>query len=328
MSKMLTPLLILVVAVLAVALFLRGSEVMYSILSVNSTYATLNLTDSGPGINITCYDVPTSSTSTILLVGGDRREVVCNGTADDSNGNTELAVVSGYFSTNNKKNCTADTMDCYVNNTCGFLSSPNATAKYWECRFWLWYNAENTTKAGTWVGNATIYSNGATGTKNASATYVGLNVSELLAIGVPSLMSFSQNRVTALALGINDTLIGSSSCPQCVLNISNYGNIMIDLMVNASTWTGPAGSTCGNLKADHIHINITDNTWYNESYPLNLTPIEWSNAFNLAENNTAGLPITVPPWPSVKNVFMGIGLPIGVSGSCQSTIWFTAIASN
>ena len=157
MSKMLTPLLVLAVAVLAIALFLRGSEVMYAVLSVNSTYATLNLTDVGPGINITCYDVPTSSSANILLVGGDKREVVCNGTADDSNGNTELSSVMGYLSTANKKNCTQDNLDCYTNNSCGFLSTViNTTAKYWECRYWLWFNAANTTKAGTWVGNATV----------------------------------------------------------------------------------------------------------------------------------------------------------------------------
>ena len=161
---------------------------------------------------------------------------------------------------------------------------------------------------------------------NTSATYVGINVSELLAIGVPSTLSFSANRPTPLVLGMNDTLIGSSSCAQCVMNVSNFGNIQIGVMVNASTWTGTAGSTCANLKADHIHINMTaDNTWYNQSYPINSTPIKWDSTFNHDKNTTAGIANNWPPAPSIKNMYLGIGLPIGIAGSCQATIWFTAV---
>jgi len=318
---MLTPLLVLVIAVLAVALFLRGSEVMYAVLSVNSTYAYLNLTDTGPGINITCYDVPTSSTSTILLVGGDKREVVCNGTADDSNGNSELSVVSGYFSTGDKKNCTQDNLNCYVNNTCGFLGSPNTTAKYYECRFWLWFNAQNTTKSGTWVGNATIYSNGA-GSKNASATYVGLNVSELLAIGVRDMMRFGSH-----AVGANDSQVGT--CAECDHPVYNYGNIRMDILVNGTDFTPGAGGSCNALKVGFLHANLTDNSDYSMSYALTLYSENSTAAmsgFNLNPNATVGVPNNQPTIPSNGTVYWGIGVPMGVAGNCQSTIWFTAVS--
>ncbi len=328
MSKVLTPMLVLIVAVLAVALFLRGSEVMFAISSVNSTYATLNLSDVAPSVNASCWDKASGSSTTVTLVGGSKREVVCNGTADDPNGNTELTSVDGVFGqtvTPNTAWCADSVLNCYVNSSCAFLGTINATAKYYECKFFISFNAQNTSQLDTtgWGYNITLTSNGVN--RSASSSNV-LNVSEVLAIGVPGSLTFSNGR--QVVAGINDSLVGNPACKECMFNISNFGNVLMRLQINATDFSAGAGGTCTNLEAGHIHVNTTDGTRYNESYALTAAPTDSStrmSAFTLAKNSTTVPSITAMIKPSVGNIYFGLGVPYGVAGNCQATIWFTAL---
>ncbi|MFQ6009959.1 MAG: hypothetical protein ACE5J7_02460, partial [Candidatus Aenigmatarchaeota archaeon] len=241
MSKYLTPVLILAVAVLAVALFIKGGEVItaYQVQTVNQTAPTLNITSIAPTMeNVLCYDyngdllTQMAGANELALKGGTTARVICNGTGADDNGAWEInGTVSGsidgrvYDSTKTSA-CTADSTDCYVNSSCEVLGVKNATAQYFECTFDLWYHADNTSDSGDWYGWMNVSdttSNGGDGQDNDT-----FDVDELLAVGVPGVLSFGSHAP-------GDTLVTGKGH-----DVTNYGNVRIDLQING---TDP-GMTC------------------------------------------------------------------------------------
>ncbi len=320
MTRVLTPMLLLIVAILAVALFLRGSEVMFAISSVNSSYALLNLTNAPPNVtNVRCYDALSWSQSTVTLIGGGSKEVLCNGTVEDYNGAADVTSVVGSLVTSSN-NCThEDNLNCYMNTSCAFISL-NSTFKNMECRFWLRYNAYNTTKSGTWTGNITVGDSGSA-YRNGTAA---INVSELLAIGVNNILAFGGH-----SIGSNDSVVGTGACAACAHPVYNYGNVRIDILLNATNFTPGAVGICTQLVNGYLHVNNTDASSYALSYPLTGNPADSATAFsgfNLAANVTGGIPNSQMTVPTTGYTYWGIGVPAGVSGSCQATIWFTAVA--
>lgn len=312
MSKYVTPLLVLVVAVLAVALFMRGSEVLtaLAVQQTNTSAVTANVSNVAPSCGpMTCYDAD-DTTDFIDLVGGGKRYVKCNTTCDDPNGQYDMTSFKGHISTAGAGPCTADNRNCYVNNSCENVSVGNNTAYYITCSYWFWFNADNTSKSGDWTGNITAIDAGGL---SGYATDT-IDVAELLAIGVDSVLAFGTKTPAQ-----NDTVCAKSH------NIYNAGNVQIDFQVNASTMTCDQS---GSIPPGYIAANLTANGEYDVSYHLSTTlgGPDTGNKFNanLDENNTA---TTQPPIFPSKATYWGIGIPSGVLGNCQGTIWFAAVSS-
>ena len=339
MSK-LTPLLVLVVAVLAVALFVRGGEVLtaLAISSTNSSAATVNITNTAPQVfNVRCFDASDNSqlttASKLLLLGGSTKTIYCNATVFETNGVRDLTGFYGSVHEDIATNgdlCAEDDRWCYQNNTCSNVTDINTTALEARCTFILWFNADNTTVTGNWTGNITVkdsYPNVAYNNLGA-ANRTNFSVDTLLAVGVDSLLAFGNKNagtnMTNLGGTTSTSLGNATACDsECNHTVKNYGNTQIDLQVNGSTMTCQPGS----ITAEYVKYHLTWNTAYASGYPLTATLSDSTsnlNTFNLAENNTASVANSFTPLPTQKDTYWGVGVPVNTKGNCQGTIHFAA----
>ena len=328
MSKYMTPVLVLAVAVLAVSLFIKGGEVItaYDVASTNTSEATLNISDIDPTMeNVKCYDYNTAElgnmgSNPLALKGGTTALVICNGTANDENGGEYINSTSGgaswniegrIYETSQGSACAADSTNCYTNLTknCEVIGVKNATANYYECSFQVYYHADNTSQSGSWTGWMEITDDDA-GSGSATATW---DMDELLAVGVPGELAFGTARP-------GDTLAVNKSH-----TVTNYGNVEMDLQLNGSN----PGMTCdsvANIPTGNIKFNCTSTqgTDYGAGTPLTTSASSTNcTGFDLAESSSTAS----PPVVSTDDTYWGVNVPEGVSGNCQGTIWFTAIAS-
>jgi hypothetical protein len=338
MSKYLTPVLVLVVAVLAVALFVRGGEVLtaLAISATNSSAATVNLTNVPTQIStVRCFlttdnSLLTIPTANLSLVAGASQQIYCNATVNDPDGTNDVIKIYGSVRTNAATSgdlCFEDDRWCYVNNTCENATTINVTAKEVRCTYKLWFNADNTSVSGSWTPNIST-----TDTTSQSFGNVGnrtnFSVNTLLAIGVNPLIAFGNKKA-----GINMTNVGGTSgtpggtdtaCDSyCNHSSYNYGNTEMHIEVNATTMSCNAG---GNIPAGFLRVNATYNSAYSESYILtnSLDTTALSHTLVLNENNTASVRNADQPLPTIKASYWGIGVPNGAQGNCQGTIYFVA----
>jgi len=341
MSK-LTPVLLLAVVVLAVALFVRGGEILtaLAISTTNSSAATVNITNTAPQVfNVRCFNDGTNdqltTASKLSLLGGDSKTIYCNATVFENNGVRDLTTFYGSVHEDIATSgdlCAEDDRWCYQNNTCANVTDINTTAMEVRCTYKLWFNADNTTVTGNWTGNITVKdsNNNVAYNNYGLANRTNFSVDTLLAVGVDNLLAFG----TKVA-GVNMTnLGGTTSTPlgtattcdsECNHTVKNYGNTQIDLQVNASTMTC---SQNGNIPAGFIMVHLTYNTAYASGYPLTATLSDSAsslNAYNLAENNTASVANSFTPLPTQKDTYWGVGVPLNAKGNCQGTIHFAAV---
>jgi len=311
MTKYVTPVLVLVVAVLAVALFVRGGEVITALQvgTTNTSPVTVNVTNQPPNCSeMTCYDED-GTTDYIDLVAGGTRLVYCNATCNDPNGVYDMDTFVGQIQTGGAGPCTADTRNCYVNTSCSNTSTGNGTATIVECSYWFYYHADNTSKSGDWTGNITAVDT--SGTQGHATDTI--DVQELLAIGVDPVLAFGSKPPA-----VNDTTCTKDH------TLFNYGNVQIDFQVNASDLTC---DVAGSIPAGYLAVNLTSGDSYDIAYHLTSTlggpdtGNKFDN-FNLDESSATGAPT-----PTTKETYWGIGVPSGVSGNCQGTIWFAAVLS-
>jgi len=313
MAKYVTPVLVLVVAVLAVALFVRGGEVLtaLAISTTNVSASTTNITNTAPTCQeATCYDADTT-TDNIDLVGGDTRFVYCRAVCNDNNGWGNIINYTGTIGTSGSDCTPATYLSCYQNTTCENTSSVNTTAQNIQCSYNFWFHADNTSQDGSWTGG--IKAGDVPGLESAQTTDT-IDVQALLALGVNSVLSFG-----AKSAAINDSQTTHSH------TIYNYGNIQMDFQVNGSAMS----CTVSTIPAEYLKASLSAATAYSAAYPLTATldgpdTGDKFDSFNLAEGTTTtGSPVVASSSPS----YWGIGIPSGVSGNCQGSIWFAAVAS-
>ena len=338
MPKLLTPLLLMAVAVLAIAFFIRGGQLMYAVQSVNSSWATTNITNSAPyEEGWSCSDDYTGSVDTTVdLNGGSYKIVTCNSTVTDFNGandfnGTSIASAFAFFGpATSWTSCiiggSPNFVNCVLNTSCAWLLPiKNVTSQYLECKFALWFNANNTT-AGSEYWNATHYQIiDLGGLTSNTGVYDTIEMAPLLAIGVDSVLAFGVK-----SAGVNDTNVGSGcgSNPNCKVNVTNYGNIKFDVMVNGSAMTCVGGSG-GTIQPYSLKYSLTDNSAFTSGTSLTATmtdSLATLTTFNLLPNQTTSIRSDPPTAPG-KPTWWGIGVPPGVNGNCQGIVWFTAVDS-
>ena len=324
MSKYLTPVLVLAVAVLAVALFIKGGEVItaYDVSSVNTTAPTLNITDQPPTVHdVACYDYNLAAlgdmgSNPLALRGGTQANVTCNGTVIDENGAEYInGTVSGnvtgaIYETTQGPTCDADNGDCIKDASCSPTSIINATAHLYTCEFLVWYMADNTSDSGSYTGFMNADDGAVANLGNdTSDTF---DVDELLAVGVPGELAFG-TASPGEKLSVNKSH-----------TVTNYGNIRMDLQLNGSN----PGMTCDsaqNVPTGNIKYNCTDDqvTLFDGYGSILTTTASSANCttFNLVESDTA----SGTPTATTDDTWWGVEVPLGVFGDCEGTIWFTAI---
>lgn len=311
MTKYVTSILVLVVAVLAVALFVRGGEVLtaLAISTTNSSVATVNITASQINCNpVLCYDADDAADN-IKLQGGDQRYVKCNTTCNAPNGWGYVKNYTGSIGTSGADCTPASNLDCYQNASCHNFTALNATTQVVQCTYLFWFNADNTTEGGTWTGNMKAGDIGGATSPTSSDT---IGLSTLLAIGVDSTLAFSSQTAAT-----NETTCAHQH------KIYNYGNVEIDFKTNGTAMACDSGS----IAAEYLKANLTNGGNYQASYSLTASlsgpDAGKFDATNLAKSSTtSGAPVV-----NNKPTYWGIGIPAGVSGNCESTIWFAAVLS-
>jgi hypothetical protein len=335
----------MVAAVLAVALFVRGGEVLtaLAISETNSSAATVNITAVPPqATNIRCFDASDASLLTmgpvigggpLSLVAGTYKQIYCNATITNPNGVGDIQYIYGSVHRDDAPNydtCAEDDRNCYVNNSCENFTTFNVTTIEARCNFFIWFNADNTSVSGNWTPNMTIHDYSAQQDFISVGNRTNFSMSTLLAIGVSPLLAFGNKKA-----GINMTNVGGTSgtpggtdtaCDSyCNHSSYNFGNIMIDINVNSSALTCSAG---GNIPANFLRVNISYNSAYGESYALTSSIGDSAGPmhdFKLGQNNTPNVRNIDQPLPTQKYSFWGIGVPNGAQGNCQGTIHFAAV---
>ncbi|MEM5814282.1 MAG: hypothetical protein QXD77_00505 [Candidatus Aenigmatarchaeota archaeon] len=318
MSRNLTPILIIMAAILAAALFIKGGEVItaYQVATTNQSASIMNITNQAPTVeNLKCYDYNDHQISTaapLALKGGTTSQIVCNATANDYNGGETInstTPTGRAYKEAVGPSCSADSTNCYVNSSCAWLGVKNKTAQYVECRYFIYYHADPTGEIGDWYGNITVNDGALYGSEK-----WGFDVGDLLALGVAGTLPFGTAN-PGDKLAVNKTHA-----------VTNYGNVQIDLQLNGSN-PGMDCTSATDIPTGNIKYNCTNSqgaVFDGIGTPLTTTASSANcTDFDLDESSSTSF----PPALSSKDTYWGVEIPLGVSGSCQGTIWFTAIYS-
>ena len=308
-----TPVLVLVLAVLALTLAYKGGIVITGMANAyNASYKEFNVTTGtvAPTVNdMTCYDVTTPSSAIVTLNAFSNVTVLCNATVSDDEGcqdyNGTLAgnKLMGEFYAVSKPCGAYNSKNCYPNATCNMTGScvgmKNQTV---ECRFTVAFNANNTTLWNGWINVSDSHSLWANATD-------GITVDNLNALNVTN----NTINLGTYVPGTNSTTHPNAS------TIQNGGNIQIDLNLNGT-------STFDCATNPDIDIgNLTYNLSAAAAYGLTklTTTATALSTFNL--NSAAGG--AAFPTATSNNLYWGIGVPLYTVGgqTCNATIRVAAI---
>ena len=241
------------------------------------------------------------SDNPLILIENSQKTVWCNATINDTNGWQDIVSARGVIWDNS--NATYDSSDDYnnhyTNSSCA-LYSGSGTARDTSCLFRVYYFAN----PGNWSCRITAEDT----LTQESYNETGFNITTFLGLTTSSEINFGTMTP------------GSTSNSSVTTYINNTCNQQIDILLNSQS---DVNCTIGSIPAINVHYNSTD---MDHSSMCNLTTSttdtcnEVSNNFNLAKCTTiSGTPLN----PS-KNVYWRIKVPIGVSGTCTTTLMVTA----
>jgi hypothetical protein len=314
----------------------------------NTTVSNVTIGTVAPTIGDVILEDNESVTDDIItLWGGMQRPIFCNATVNDLNGGSNFnttvpnATIYDDSSTDYGVACNARTLGTWNNTVCYLAPNStytsncswgrviNSTANALNCTIGdsggsggMWYTA-NSTRSQTanqrW--NCTI--NVTDSDSNTSYGSDIANVSELLAVGTPTLLDFG-----TLALGATSNEYNAT-------NITNYGNVKIAFYLNGTDMADmnePPG-TCTGTGFVPVGLEKYNCTNYSQTYDtlmanLTKTPSGTSctgvRGFNLSKSVT----VQGTPALSQKNMSWKVSVPgSGVSGQCLGKIWFVAVSS-
>ena len=289
----------------------------------NST--TLNLTETNSTtvtIVLDHYQLPTISGSAIVddtitnpenqidLAAATTQYIECNATIDDQNGESDIDHAEAVFywkAGGETVTCGEDATNCYRNSSCVLYSTGNPTQKEAVCGFNVYFNAQNTTGAG-WTCNITA--NDTVDYWTAGGIEDTTDINPLVAININT----SDMNFGALDPGQNSSVS---------VNVSNYGNIRIDVRLNGTD----LDCTRGSIDAEMLMYNCTGEVDVGFTTGTNLTnTITTCSDLNLMESEE-----TSSPSQTQNTTYWRMYAPFGNSthalgGSCSGTVWFIGTA--
>ena len=253
---------------------------------------------SGPFVGTVAVSDPDGDA--IQLSVNDDVNVSCNATVYDPNGWQDIALVNAsLWNYANSSLYGQDDMNMhYSNASCSKIggSGNNFTA---VCGFVLHHEA----LPGTWdcaILGKDSFSNYATSTGNNS-------VDQLVALTV-----YEQG----ISFGVMS--IGSNSSVANSTNVTNQGNVAIDIKVSGNA---DMSCTSGTLGIGNIGYNVSSGNYDSMSSKMLSTTPTLEPAFNLGIEGAA----TPEGVPSTKNEYWTLRVPQGVGGFCNNTITVMAV---
>ena len=309
MSKYMTPVLVLVLAVLAITLAYKGSAVITAFAPYQDVQRTYSVTTGqvDPIIRtITCYDEDDSTD--VDLDDFNYTIVTCNATVFDEEGcddyNTSTAIGEFYAAGQSAQCGINDHNDCYNNATCEWKGTCSSlTNQTVECKWSVWYAANNS----TWTGYINISDSG------------GLwdNGTDTIPVQNLNALNITNN---SLLLGVYAPNTDSSTHPNST-EIENGGNIRIDTHINGSTqFVCNVGQ---NFDVGNLTYDLASGTAYSGGTAvLGGASQAALSTFDLDPDTSGGATPTAPS----KALYWGIGIPTGTSGGavCNATIMISA----
>ncbi|MFH2021065.1 MAG: hypothetical protein ABIJ34_06620 [archaeon] len=262
------------------------------------TSSIYNLTwNSYPAITNIVLDSP------INLLAGSNKTVYCNGSLVDGDSYLDISRINAsLFLSSIDSGYPLNNSNHYKNSSCVIFNGVGNTADF-RCGFAVEYYAGN----GTWMCNASVidYIN------STNSSIVQGIVNELLAIGVaPGLINY----------GVMDLL--QISPDDIKLNITNYGNVMLDLdLYSYSSFVDDnisMGCTRGNISFEYERFSVISGLGFNAMLPVNNSQTPAFGDLNLARRQGGDV------LDSVKSLFWKLQIPWGADGTCSGKILVTA----
>jgi hypothetical protein len=273
----------------------------YNNWSINCTDISGNKASSGR-LNLTRNDRPYFSSiaigTPINLNAGSNKTVFCNGTVIDEDSYQDIYNINATLRLDGIN--TADPLNRsnhYLNSSCSLFNGLGNSIDF-RCSFELEYYAYN----GTWQCNASaVDAVNATNTSKADFT-----VNQLLAFGIsPELIDYGNLQIMQIS-------------PQdIVLNVTNYGNVDLDMNLSAYALVQGDGLALDCIEGT-IPYGYERFDFLSGSY-LAMIPISADSAADM--NLTRNIYGTSA---SMKQVFWKIQIPFGVSGKCNGKVLFSA----
>ena len=263
----------------------------------NSTKITIVASNSPPNITSIFVDDGTFVPSgEIDLSPGGIKVVICNGTADDPDGFSDLSIVSAVFYASGNGTLPtypADNNTLYKNSSCTLSGGYSTTKKNFNCSFSLFYYAQN----GTWTCNVTVND---TKSENFSAAAFS-KVNNLLAFNISS-----------LEINYGNIAPGGASASSSVYYITNLGNTKIDISLNG---TNMSCTSSGLIIPTAQHYNVTGT---DQAY-AQMRALAFSSF--LASDFDLDKKITTD---SNRTTYWRIQVPVGIKGKCTGNISISA----
>lgn len=240
---------------------------------------------------------------TMTLTAATTTTITCSGVASDADGLTDITGVSGVIWSDNAAYGDADApANHYTDADCGYVVGTGA----YSCSFDVQFYADAT----NWNCNVTATDNAlATGSATDTAT-----MNQLIALDIPD----------ATHIDFGSLSVGqSTSLPGLTLAFENEGNVQIDVQVDA--WdTGASlnsGSsmncTVGTLPIGNFRASLTQGAFatYTQMVQSGYATFD----ANLAQQTTGSTPTT-------DDLFFGLEITSGVSGTCTGVVSVQGIA--
>lgn len=237
-------------------------------------------------------------TSPVVLSEHTTVVVACSATVTDQNGWEDVTSVNGtFYLVSVGLGCTPNDANCYVNVTCA-LSGGSGTTVTATCNYAVKWYAQASTDEGNWRCAITAIDSVVHKATNSSIT----TVSDLVALDITAPLAFGT------------MIVGQTSASDKTVNVTNTGNVRIDLNVNGTAMT----CTSGSIAASYLHYNMSESIAYASMSALTGTAADTKEplktGFNLAEGAA-----------QMDNTYWKINIPAGVTGTCSGALTVTAL---
>lgn len=314
-----TALIFLEVILLSILFSFTPQEVLAGVGSP-STNTTTNLTiaNSFPEV----YNISINNDAAITLTPNDTTLVSCIAIIVDWNGDSDINSTNAtLFDSTISQSAPDDDNDHYTNSSCQLSTTftyPGITDDAYNalanCTFLVNYFAN----PGSW--NCTFQANDS---ENSIGIGTGQQtMSNLLALGLPDTISYG-------------TINATSVSPERTINVTNYGNIKVNISLEGYGATPGDGNamnctlgTIKNITAENEKHNLTTSiqgnlnlTQFQANY-TNLTTSPTIYQFNLTSRINDAAEDTTKP------TYWRIYVPKGVAGTCTGNIVFGATTAS
>jgi hypothetical protein len=278
--------------------------------SGNSNYTNVYTASSPRYLNVSLNQAPTvsgvivndSDGGAIQLSVADDMVVLCNATVSDQNGYQDVNASNATMYHQSSSSSAADDYNVhYTNNSCSFTGG-SGNDRNVSCAFTLHHEALN----GTWTCNVSARdSANATGSSNWNNS-----VDQLVSLAVlEDSIAFG-----TMSPGQNSSFANST-------NITNKGNVVIDILVSANA--DMSCSVSGLIGVGNISYNHTSGNYDSMTQKkLSITP----GTESLFDLGISGI-ITADGVAASKKEYWAINIPSGVRGVCNNTVTVTAVIS-